>query len=91
MAEHTLLHWIAGGVAMMAAIAVTTWRDVRRQREYDQTHPPISDEGFVRLCSPGTDPRIANGFPWSRLCSRRALVFPENLPKSREPPPSKLR
>ena len=31
----------------------------REMREYLESHPPISDEEFLKLCSPDVDPTIA--------------------------------
>lgn len=42
------------------------WALQQRRREsmeaYDRTHPPITDEEFLRLCGPGVSPELALKF-----------------------------
>lgn len=49
---------------IVAAIAVVVWYIAREWRYAEETRkrfPPISDEEFLALCKPGTNPRIALG------------------------------
>ena len=50
----------------VGALLWALWRDRQRLRklwdqhsDYLRTHPPISDEEFLRRCSPGTPPDVA--------------------------------
>ncbi|MBY0460702.1 MAG: hypothetical protein K2V38_25570 [Gemmataceae bacterium] len=45
--------------AVSLAVALL-WLALRRnQEDFNRRFPPISDEEFLRLCRPGTDPEVA--------------------------------
>jgi hypothetical protein len=54
--------WIArlfGGAAAVA-LGACLWRDsLAKLEEYEEKYPPISDEEFLRRCSPDVRPDVA--------------------------------
>lgn len=54
-----LIYWFAFSLIAIIAIVVGVLFDRKQRAERRRTHPPISDEEFVALCKPGTNPEIA--------------------------------
>jgi hypothetical protein len=44
---------------LSAAAILVAWDERKRLADFEERFPPISDEGFVARCSPGTDPAVA--------------------------------
>lgn len=69
-------YWILVVICLLQG--VRSWRE---HAEYLRTHPPISDEEFVRLCGPDTDPAIAikvREIVAEFLSVRKETIYPDS-------------
>jgi len=46
-------------VVIVGVIVTQLFWEKRRRAEFEEQFPPISDEEFMALCDPGTNPAIA--------------------------------